>query len=299
MADTNKIAVSGARGFIGSKLCEVLNKSGYEVWPLVRHKTDKPQEIFYDYNNKKIDQEKLAQCSAVIHLAGKNIMGGLWTKSFKKELYDSRVKSTRFIAHTLAQLKQGPKTLLNASAIGIYGDRADQKLDEDSLPGQGFLADLCVDWERGTLFAKKAGVRVVNMRTGIVLDPEGGMLKSLMPIFKLGLGSFLGSGSRYISYVTRDQIVAQMLFILKNSQIEGPTNLVSLKPTTNEEFTKALAKVAKRPVWLKIPSLLLKLLGDQGRMTISSARVYPKVLLDNGFLFEDMSVDDTLAKLYR
>lgn len=296
MADTKKIAVSGSHGFIGRKLLEALLAEGYEVWPLVRHKTSRSHEIYYDYQNKKIDSDKLAECGAVIHLAGKNITGGLWTKAFKKEIYDSRVKSTRFLAHTLAQLKQGPNILLNASAAGIYGDRADQKLDEDSLPGQGFLADLCIDWERGTLFAKSASLRVVNMRFGVVLDSQGGMLKSLLPIFKLGLGSILGSGQQYFSYITRDQLVAQILFILTKESVSGPVNLVSLQPTTNEAFTKALGRVLKRPVWLKVPKLLLRLLGEQGKLAVASTRVYPKVLLDQGFSFEDHNIDEVLQK---
>lgn len=297
MPDAMRVALSGANGFIGRALGEALRAQGYEVWPLVRQATKDPHSIFYDYHNKKIDHEKLAQCGMVIHLAGKNIMGGLWTPAFKKELYDSRVKSTRFIAHTLAQMKHGPKVLLNASAIGIYGDRADQKLDEQSLPGQGFLADLCMDWERGTLFAKKAGLRVVNMRFGVVLDPEGGMLRSMIPAFKLGLGAIMGSGSQYFSYVTRDQLVAQILFMVKNPSIEGPVNMVSFQPTTNEELAKTLGRLVHKPVWLKIPRLLLKLLGGQGKMLRASARVYPKVLLDAGFPFEEQALEVVLGDI--
>src|SRR5580698_81938 len=151
MSDTIKVAVSGSKGFIGQRLCLSLKNEGFEIWPIVRQKNNIKNEIFYDYHEKIIEEEKLAKCSLVIHLGGQNIMSSLcWTAKFKKELYDSRVKSTLFLSHKLAQMTIGPKILLNASAIGIYGDRADQKLDEESLPGQGFLADLCVDWERAT-----------------------------------------------------------------------------------------------------------------------------------------------------
>jgi uncharacterized protein len=286
MSQKKIIAISGMSGFIGSQLSHVLRKAGYEVWPMVRHLSRDPHEIFYDYEKKKIDLEKLEKCYAMIHLAGKNIMAGLWTKSFKKELYDSRVKSTRMISHQLAQLSSGPKILLNASAIGIYGDRSDQKIDEDIAPGKGFLAKLVVDWERGTLFAKRAGIRVVNMRFAPVLDVDGGMLKSLLPIFKMGLGGPLGSGEQYMSYVTRPELIKEILFLLENEDISGPINMTALEPTTNKEFANALASVLKRPTFIHTPAFLLKLLGDQGKMFLASLRVYPKALLDHGFKFD-------------
>ncbi len=296
MAALKKVAVSGSTGFIGSKLCKKLQDEGYEVWPMVRNKTKMANEIFYDYDNKKIDLKKLAKCDAVIHLAGKNIMSGIWTKKLKDEIYDSRIKSTLFISHTLSELEDGPKILLNASAVGIYGDRADQKIDEDTKPGSGFLAKVCKDWERATLFAKKASVRVVNMRISTVLSKDGGMLKMMIPIFKLALGGILGSGDQYMPYVTQDELMKQIIFLLKNDDISGPVNMVSLEPTTNEEFTRALAKVLHRPVFLKMPAFILKLLGEQGKMLLCSARVYPKVLLDHHFSFDDHQGIETVLR---
>lgn len=299
MASKGRIAVSGASGFVGSKLVLALKEAGYEVWPLVRHPTSDPHEIFYDYDERLMDLDKLAQCTAVIHLAGKNVFGGLWTESFKRELYDSRVKSTRFIAHKMAKVN-GPKVLLNASAAGIYGDRADQKLDEESHPGTGFLAKLCIDWERGALFAKEAGLRVVKMRFGIVLDKHGGMLKKLLPWFKLGLGSILGNGEQYLSYVTRDELVAMIIFVLEHDDINGPVNMVAFEPTTNAEFSQALAQVLDRKVHVRVPSLLLKLVGEQGAMVLSSARAYPKKLMDHGFNFvKHESMEGTLRRVLR
>lgn len=294
MAVKGRVAVSGAAGFIGARVCEALRASGYEVAPLVRRETSDPDAIFYDYEARRIDVEKLARCCAVIHLAGKNVMSGLWTSAFKQELYDSRVKSTRFIAHHLAKI-DGPRILLNASACGIYGDRADQKLDETASAGKGFLAKLCVDWERGTLFAKEAGLRVVKMRLGIALDKDGGMLKPLLPFFKRGLGGILGSGEQYFSYVTRDMLVKQILFLLENSNIHGPVNCVAYEPTTQAQFATALARVYGHDVRVKIPTFLLKALGEQASMMVTSLRVYPKVLIDNHFPFEHHKpIEETL-----
>lgn len=285
MAGKGRVAVSGASGFVGSKLVPALNAAGYEVARLVRHATKDPDEIFYDYEERHIESDKLARCTAVIHLAGKNVMSGLWTPAFKQELYDSRVKSTRFLAHSVAKV-EGPKVLLNASATGIYGDRADQKLDEESHPGVGYLAKLCLDWERGTLFAKEAGLRVVKMRFGVVLDREGGMLKKLLPLFKRGLGAVMGNGEQFISYVTRDELVAMILFVLENPDISGPVNMVSYEPTTQGEFAAALARVCGHTVRLRVPAFLLKTL-EQLALALDSARVYPKVLLDHGFGFRE------------
>lgn len=297
MAESLRIAVSGAFGFIGTKLAAALLHEGFEVWPLVRKQSATQRSIFYDYQKKIIDTDKLAECHAVIHLAGKNLMSGLWTPSFKKELYDSRVKSTRFLAHTLAELKGGPKILLNASATGIYGDRADQKLDEDSLPGQGFLADLCTDWERSTLFAKKAGIRVVNMRISPVLDKDGGLLKNLLPLFSLGLGAHIGNGHSYFSHVTREELVLQMLFLLKQPSLHGPINMVSFTPTTYGDFTHALGQALGKPVWVRIPQFMLKVVPEQMKAACASTRVFPKKLLDAGFPFNQADIVETVKNL--
>lgn len=298
MVYLSSVAVSGASGFIGSKVSEALAKAGYRVRPLVRARTHNDDEIFYDYEKKELDARKLSECVAVIHLAGKNLNSGPWTPKLKKELYNSRVVSTRFLAHALANLENGPKVLLNASAIGFYGDRVDQKLDEESKPGHGFLARLCVDWERGTLFAKKANIRVANMRFGVVLDKEGGVLKTLLPLYRLGLGFKFGSGEQFMSFVTRDELVSQIMFLLENSDISGPVNMVSFEPTTNHDFVKALGHVIKRPAFLAVPRFLFKMLGDQGEMMIASTRSYPKVLLDHNFKFMDShSIEDVLKQL--
>lgn len=294
MTGKGRIAVSGATGFVGSRLVAALKERGYEVAALVRHKSDAPDTIFYDYENRVIESEKLATCSAVIHLAGKNIFG-LWTPTAKHDIYDSRVKSTRFLAHSLAKI-DGPRILLNASACGIYGDRADQKLDETSSLGTGFLAKLCTDWERGTLFAKEAGIRVVKMRIGIVLDKEGGALKAMLPMFKRGLGALMGNGEQYFPYITRDDLVREIIFLLESPTINGPVNCVSYEPTTHGEFARALAGVFGHKVHLRVPSIALKMLGEQGSMLLSSQRVYPNALLDHRFAFREHESIETVLR---
>lgn len=284
MVSLGKIAVSGAKGFIGSRLCERLTAAGYEIWPLVRQKPRHEREIFYDYDERLIEIDKLTQCSAVIHLAGRNLFDSLWTSSFKKELYDSRVKSTRFIAQTLAKL-EGPKTLLNASAIGIYGDRGNDMLDESSSPSSGFLAQLCVDWERATLAAKDAGLRVVNMRFGPVLGKGGGMLSKMIPFFKMGLGGYIGLGNEYLSWVSCEQLVAMIMYLLENPTIAGPVNMVSPHPTTAKVFAQTLAQVLDRNPPKSLPRWFIKPLGEQATALITSARVSPRVLAQHGFPF--------------
>lgn len=292
-----KIALSGASGFIGSKLRDQLRQAGYRVLPLVRHKPKNSDEIFYDYQASRMDREKLSECHAVIHLAGKNIMSGLWTKSLRQEIYDSRILSTRFIARRMAGLDDGPKILLNASAVGIYGDQKDLKLDESSRFGEDFLAKVCIDWEEATIPAKKSHIRVVNMRFGNVLDHDGGVLKALTPLFKLGLGAKLGTGEQYFPYVTRDELCRQIIFALENASINGPVNMVAKEPITNKEFTDGLAHALGRRAFLNVPSPLLKVLGDQGELLLSSTRVYPRVLLDNDFDFADENIVESLRRI--
>lgn len=294
MALNVAVAGAGASGFIGKKLCQELVKAGIEVWPLVRKKP-KNHEIFYDYQTGQIELEKLAHCQAVINLSGKNITSGLWTKKFKEELYDSRIKTTELLAKSINRLQHGPSILLNASAVGIYGDRADFKLDETAKFGHDFLAQLCVDWEKATHVAKRTA-RVVNMRFGIVFDKDGGFLKKQLPLFKLGLGLTIGSGDQYISYVTRDELVKQIMFVLENPAIKGPVNMVSLNPITQKDFMDAIRKILKRPQLLKLPKFLFKSF-DQGQMLSTSTRAYPKVLLDHGFNFSHQNIEQVLRDL--
>lgn len=289
------IALSGAHGLIGSILKKKLEEQSFEVWPLIRSKGGLGRgQIAYDYKSGFIEGEKLKECHAVIHLAGKNIFSGLWTARFKRELYESRVLSTELIARAMAQY--GPKILLNASAAGYYGDRGEKELDEGSSVGEGFLAELCYAWEQATLPAQKAGVRVVNLRFGVVVSPEGGMVRRLEPFFKLGLGGKIGKGEHYMSLVDLDDVVAAIIFSLNDHSMSGPINVVAPEPLTNKDFTHMLGLKLKRPTWLSAPAWAVRLLGEQGAMMLASARIYPRVLLDHGFRFSCLNLCEMLRK---
>lgn len=299
---TKIIALSGAQGFIGKRLSEVLCDSGYEVWPLVRKKSGgfrRTKEIFYDCEHGVIDEKALKKCHAVIHLAGKNIMAGPWTKKFKEELWRSRVMPTKLIAEALARFgEEGPRTLICASAVGYYGATGKTTVDEKSPRGEGFLAELCEAWEDACEPARKARVRVANMRFAVVLAGDGGMLKGLSRLFKMGLGFIAGSGQHYQAMVGREDVVRAILFVLKDEKIAGPVNVVCPEAITNEEFSKKLAALLAKNVWLRIPESLLNKLGEQAKTLLVSCRVKPRVLVDAGFCFEQPSVPGVLEQIY-
>jgi uncharacterized protein (TIGR01777 family) len=280
------IALSGAQGFVGSHLALALRARDYEVWPLVRKKNTAQHEIYYDYKNQEIDKDALAQCTAVVHLAGKNIMSGLWTKYFKKELWESRISSTRLIAQSLVELMpRGPKVFVCASAVGFYGDRKNEKLDEKSTRGMGFLAELCEAWEEETKRASKAGIRVVNTRFGMILDKDHGSFLGLERIFSLGLGAIIGSQEQFMALVDIKDVVRAIIFALENPKIAGPINVVCPKSITNADFSQFLAHALKSKIRFHIPAWIIKALGEQGELMLASCRAKPQALLDAGFSF--------------
>lgn len=290
------VALSGAHGFIGSHVAQALKALGYDVWPMVRKKSKaNPHEIFYDYRRQIIDKDALSRCTAVIHLAGKNIMSGLWTSGFKKGLWESRIASTRLIAGAMAELMpKGPKVLVCASAMGFYGDRKNEKLDEKSIRGLGFLAQLCEAWEEETRVAQEAGVRVVNTRFGVVVGSDGGMLAGYEKIFSLGLGAIMGSGMQYMALVDIEDVVRAILFALENPKVLGPINVVCPEAITNENFSKRFAHALKKKVWIRIPAWLLSSLGEQGKLMLCSCRAVPQALLDAGFEFSKPTITKIL-----
>jgi uncharacterized protein (TIGR01777 family) len=234
---------------------------------------------------------------AAIHLSGANLAAHRWTPAYKRELTLSRVASTRALAITLAGLRQPPKTLLIASAVGFYGDRGDELLDEASGPGAGFMADLCREWEAAARPASEAGIRVVNLRFGVVLGMEGGALARMIPIFRLGLGGRLGSGRQWMSWISLKDAVAAILFALETPMIAGSVNLTAPQPVTNAEFTHALARALHRPAMLPAPAFALRLLlGEMAQEALlASARVLPSRLTGGGFQFAHNTVDAAMA----
>jgi uncharacterized protein len=284
-----KILITGSSGFIGSALVTSLAAQGYDILKIVRRRSPlAPNEIFWDPDLNEIDSQSIEGVDIVIHLAGENIAKGLWTKAKKKRILESRTQGTRLLSETLARLTHPPKTFLSASAIGYYGERGDTILTEKSPKGEGFLSDVCEQWESSTQAALDAGIRVINFRIGIVLDPHGGALKTMLFPFKWGLGGKMGSGEQFMSWIALDDLTSAISFIIKNSSLQGALNVVGPNPIRNEQFTKELGHVLHRPTFLSVPSFALHgLLGDAAEeVLLASTRVMPEKLLDSGFVFK-------------
>ncbi len=292
-----KVLIAGAGGLVGSALIPALEAEGSEVTRLVRSSAG-AGEIEWHPNNDQIDATKLEGFDAIINFAGENIAGGRWTDEQKRKIRDSRVNGTHLLSEAIAGLKQKPKVFLCASATGIYGDRDDETLDEQSDSGGGFLAGVCREWEKATEPAAAAGVRTVNLRFGPILAREGGMLAKLLTPFKMGMGGKVGSGKQYISWVAIDDAVNAIKLALKDESIRGPLNIVSPHPVTNEEFTKTLGHVLNRPTALSMPAFAARLaFGEMAdEMLLTSQRVIPKRLNDAGYEFEYPELEGAFRK---
>jgi len=292
-----RVAVSGASGLVGRRLTAALEASGHEVLRLVR-RAPQAGEIAWNPARGELDPRALEGIDAFVHLSGESLVGR-WSRERKREILESRTVSTRLVCGALARLEKKP-VLLCASAIGIYGDRGDERVDESSRPGHGFLAEVCIEWERACEAARAAGLRVVNARIGIVLDPAGGALPAMALPIRFGVGGRIGSGAQYVSWITLDDLVAGLCFALESRALEGPVNLVAPTPVTNAELTAALARVLHRPAFLPVPAPLLRLaLGEAAdEMLLGGARVSPRKLEVAGFRFRDPELEPALARLY-
>jgi len=286
------ILITGSSGLVGSSLVDFLSSGGHQVSKLVRHETQEEDEIYWDTERNEIDQEKLEGFDAVIHLAGENIANKRWSSEQKEKIASSRIKGTSSIVEALLKLDSPPSTFLCASAIGFYGDRADEVCDEKSKAGEGFLADTCKEWEQASKKLEEKNIRVINTRFGIILDPRSGALAKMLPLFQLGGGGNLGSGKQWMSWIALDDVLGIILHIISNENISGPVNVVSPNPLTNSEFTKVLAKVVNRPAILPAPSFALRLaLGEMAdALLLSSTKVEPSVLKETeyGFAYPDL-----------
>jgi uncharacterized protein (TIGR01777 family) len=289
------IVMSGASGFIGSALARALKAHGHEIRSLVRRQARSKAEVSWDIDRGTIDFAAVEGCDAVIHLAGESLVQR-WTDDARRRIRESRVRGTTLLADAISKLSLRPRVMLSGSAIGIYGNRRDELLDEDSPIGDDFLASVCADWERATAPAIAAGVRVVELRTGLVLGKDGGMLSKLLLPFKLGVGGRVGSGRQWMSCIALDDYVELVRFCLSNETMSGPVNLSGPVPTTNEEFTKALASVLHRPALFPVPAVALKLvMGEMAENTLlASQRVIPKRALAAGFSFRLPTLDAAL-----
>jgi uncharacterized protein (TIGR01777 family) len=248
----------------------------------------KGDEALWNYQVQQIDLEKLATADAVVHLAGENIANGRWNNDKKRRIRESREAGTRFLAESIARLQERPKVLLCASAIGYYGDRGDEELTEQSSPGMGFLPEVCIAWESACRPAAEAGVRVVNLRIGLVLSRDGGALRKMLLPFKLGAGGVVGGGKQWWSWIALDDLVRAMQQILTNEQLQGPVNGTAPQPVTNREFTKTLGKAISRPTIFPMPAFAARLaLGEMANeLLLASARVFPRRLQESGFKFQ-------------
>lgn len=295
------IAITGASGLIGTALTAHLTAKGDRVLPFTRSGSAGPNAISWDPVKGTIEADKLAGVDAVVHLAGAGIGDKRWTDSYKREILESRTKSTALLAETMASMDNGPKVLLSGSAIGYYGESLTAEFTEDSPAGSGFLAEVCVLWEAATEAASKAGLRVAHLRTGIVLSPEGGALKKLLPLFKLGAGGRMGSGRQWQSWISIDDEVAAIDFLL-SANVTGAVNLTAPQPVTQAEFTKTLARVLRRPSLLPVPSFGPKiLLGGElaDALLFTGQKVMPSVLNASGYSFIHSDLESALRSLLK
>jgi len=291
-----KIIMTGASGFIGSVLMPALQAEGHELIRMVRRTSGgSGKEILWDPNCASNNIKGLEGSDAVIHLAGENIGNARWTPEKKKRILQSRKRGTALLARSLASLKSPPKVLISASAIGYYGDRGEEILREDSAPGVGFLAEVCRAWEEATLPASDRGIRVVRLRTGIVLSTREGALSRMLPSFRLGLGGKFGSGRQYMSWICLDDLIEIFKFALQTS-LRGPVNMVAPNPVTNLEFVRTLGCVLSRPALLPLPGFALRvLLGEMAdSLLLSSARVEPGQLTAAGYRFKYPDLEGAL-----
>lgn len=298
-----RVLVSGVSGPIGTALLSSLKANGAAVVRLTRADskvTSTSDETIAWNPAQPISPNAVSGFDAVIHLAGESIVGR-WTSAKKKAIRDSRVLGTTNLARALAQAKDKPHAFVCSSAIGYYGDRGEKILNEASTPGRGFLPDVCREWEEATKATADAGIRTVQIRTGIVLSPKGGALGSMLMPFKLGLGGRIGDGRQWMSWIDVQDMVGAIHHILKSDLLQGPVNMVAPKPVTNAEFTKTLASVLSRPAIFPMPRFAVKLaFGEMGEtVLLGSQRVEPAQLVTSGYPFRFRDLRSSLEALLR
>jgi uncharacterized protein (TIGR01777 family) len=281
-----KVMISGSHGLVGSALHAYFSKNGYEVLRLGR---EFPASL------------EFSDVDAVIHLAGENISKGRWTASKKQRILESRIGGTSLLASRIAAASLKPKVFISASAIGYYGNRGDEKLDEDSEAGRGFLPDVCQQWEAAAEPTIQCGLRTVFLRTGIVLSNHGGALAKMLRPFNFGLGGIIGNGRQYMSWIGISDMVRIIDFLIRHDTLCGAFNLVSPTPVTNQEFTKALGNALNRPTIFPLPAVAARLIfGEMAEaLLLSSARVFPKRLLDTGYVYKNADLESALEDILK
>lgn len=298
-----RVAITGSSGLVGSAVVPALDAAGYEVVRMVRRGTATGEKaVRWNPGTGEVDAVGLEGLDAVVHLAGENIASGRWTAARKAAVRESRVNGTRLLCDALAGLARPPKTLVCASAIGYYGDRGEELLTEESAPGEGFLPEVCREWEAASEPAARKGIRVVTLRIGVVLSSNGGALSRMLPLFRAGLGGVMGSGKQYMSWISLDDLAGIVLHVLAREDLRGPVNAVAPRPVTNREFTGELGKVLSRPTPLPVPAFALRLaVGREmaDALLLASARVLPRRLEETGYRFRFPELPEALRRIRR
>ncbi len=289
------IAIAGSSGLIGSALVSALRASDRRVLRIVRRAPSNADEVFWNPDTGEFDPSTLAGVDAVVNLCGVNVGDKRWSGAFKQSLRDSRIGPTEVLS--AAVVEAGVPTLVNASAVGYYGDTGQRIVDETAPPGRGFMAQLCRDWEAATAVAEHGGTRVVLVRSGLVLSPAGGLLARIKPLFSLGLGARLGNGRQYMPWISLEDEIRALLFVIAHDEVSGPVNLTGPAPVTNAEFTAALGRTVNRPTALIAPGFALRTLfgefADEG--LLSGQRAIPAALERAGFEFHHNTIGEALA----
>lgn len=296
-SEIKTVAISGASGLVGTELSSLFQQEGKSVLAISRREAAGYQDaIRWDPASGLTNPARLESVDAVVHLAGENIAGGRWNSKLKSKIRNSRVEGTRNLVKSIAAVEKRPRVLVSASAIGFYGDRGAAELDEASAAGTGYLSEVCQEWEAEADAATELGLRVVKVRIGVVLSPQGGALAKMMLPFKLGLGGVVGPGTQYWSWIGLNDLTRAIAFCVNNDSVQGVVNAVSPTPLTNKEFTKGVGKALSRPTIFPLPSFMARLvLGEMAEpLLLASTRVMPKVLQKSGFEFQHPELVDCL-----
>ena len=293
------ILIAGGTGLIGTALEKQFRQAGHQVWILSRQKSQRDNYIFWQPAQEIIELDTDLKIDTVINLAGESIADHRWNQTVKKSIWASRIQSTKLLAATILMMKNPPKVFLSSSAIGIYGNTGETIVDEHSLAGSDFLAELSLAWEHAAKTIDSSSIRNVQIRTGVVLSPKGGVLAQMLLPFKLGLGGPFSHGNQYMSFISLHEVVNAIEFIIKTESIKGPINLVAPEAVTNRQFTTTLASLLNRPAFFKIPAIIARLaFGEMAdALLLSSSRVKPQVLTDHGYQFIDKDLRQALKKM--
>ena len=293
-----KILVSGSHGLVGKALTTSLVNAGHEIVSLVRQSAN-DSEIEWHPNQGKINGEQLEGFDVVVHLAGESIASGRWTEEKKSKIRESRVKGTELLSSALARLSQPPSTFISASAIGFYGSRGDELLTEESAPGDGFLPEVCVAWEKATGQAEAKGIRTIHPRFGIILDEKGGALERMLTPFRMGVGGKVGNGKQWMSWIALEDVINALRFLIDEPGSEGPVNFTAPRPVTNADFTEALGSVLSRPTLFSVPAFAARLaFGEMAdELLLSSAKVEPERLKESGYQFKHPELSSALKTI--